>query len=268
MSYNGIGLSTARGSGTNGYIVRNLGFLRQRRNEFHKADPYEDEPTIRKPNPELVLHEQKRSIEVKCMTLQDELEDEGVPEEEVERQVSALRAKLASLLEKATEAAALAAKRAEEKEAAAMMAIAARAEARTAEKAASAASATQRSSSPGARRAAKSGTSICFAISLCFQVAIAIAVSFTGFEADSKTQGHLGVEIPVGIKDALSIAVEVALGIVSLEVTIVLQVVISIPLFLTFSLKCPVTTFVILAEDEDVDKGIGACWISQRTLRM
>ncbi|KAI8600124.1 hypothetical protein EDD21DRAFT_306974, partial [Dissophora ornata] len=94
MSYNGIGLSTARGSGTNGYIVRNLGHLRHRKTDFLQADPYDDEPKIRKPNAELVQHEQKRSIEVKCMTLQDELEDEGVDEEEVERQVSALRVKL------------------------------------------------------------------------------------------------------------------------------------------------------------------------------
>ncbi|KAI1316220.1 RNA-splicing factor [Mortierella claussenii] len=118
MSYNGIGLSTARGSGTNGYVVRNLGHLRVRRNEFHQTDPYDDEPKIRKPNAELVLHEQKRSIEVKCATLQDELEDEGVDEQEIDRQVGALREKLTVLLEKATAAAALAKTRAAEREAA------------------------------------------------------------------------------------------------------------------------------------------------------
>jgi serine/arginine repetitive matrix protein 2 len=77
MSYNGIGLSTARGSGTNGYVVRNLSTLRTRRNDFKPADPYTDEPHIRKPHVELVQHEQKRSVEVKCATLQAELEDEG-----------------------------------------------------------------------------------------------------------------------------------------------------------------------------------------------
>ena len=77
MSYNGIGLSTARGSGTNGYVVRNLSTLRTRRNDFKPADPYENEALIRQPNAELVQHEQKRSVEVKCATLQAELEDEG-----------------------------------------------------------------------------------------------------------------------------------------------------------------------------------------------
>ncbi|KAF9431455.1 RNA-splicing factor [Entomortierella beljakovae] len=139
MSYNGIGLSTARGSGTNGYVVRNLGFLRTRRNDFQQNDPYDDEPKIRKPNPELVLHEQKRSIEVKCATLQDELEDEGVNEEETERQVGALREKLTVLLEKATAAAALAATKNAEREATEEKAREARAKAaqdRAAEKAA------------------------------------------------------------------------------------------------------------------------------------
>lgn len=77
MSYNGIGLSTARGSGTNGYVVRNLSTLKYRQRDFKPTDPYDDEPKLRKPNAELVLHEQKRSIEIKCATLQDELEDEG-----------------------------------------------------------------------------------------------------------------------------------------------------------------------------------------------
>jgi len=77
MSYNGIGLSTARGSGTNGYVVRNLSTLRSRRNDFKPADPYEDEPQNQRPNVELLQHEQKRSVEVKCATLQAELEDEG-----------------------------------------------------------------------------------------------------------------------------------------------------------------------------------------------
>ncbi|KAG0251155.1 RNA-splicing factor [Mortierella polycephala] len=116
MSYNGIGLSTARGSGTNGYIVRNLSALKLRRRDFKPTDPYDDEPKIRKPNADLVLHEQKRSIEVKCATLQAELEDEGTPDDEVERQVGQLRTKLTDLLQKATVAAALAVTRAAERE--------------------------------------------------------------------------------------------------------------------------------------------------------
>ncbi|KAG0224725.1 RNA-splicing factor [Mortierella sp. GBA43] len=139
MSYNGIGLSTARGSGTNGYVVRNLGHLKHRRNEFQQPDPYQDEPKIRKPNPELVAHEQKRSIEVKCATLQAELEDEGLDDEEIDRQVGALREKLTVLLEKATTLAATKAAEREAEEKAAEEARVARA-AERAERAAAAAS--------------------------------------------------------------------------------------------------------------------------------
>ena len=35
MSYNGIGLTTARGTGTNGYIQRNLSTVRHNRNLTH-----------------------------------------------------------------------------------------------------------------------------------------------------------------------------------------------------------------------------------------
>ncbi|KAF9123511.1 RNA-splicing factor [Mortierella sp. 14UC] len=118
MSYNGIGLSTARGSGTNGYVVRNLSTLKHRQRDFKPTDPYDDEPKVRKPNPDLVLHEQKRSIEIKCATLQDELEDEGLNEAEIEKQVDALREKLTGLLQQATAAAALAVTQAAEREAA------------------------------------------------------------------------------------------------------------------------------------------------------
>ena len=66
--YNGIGLQTARGSGTNGYVQRNLGFIRS-----HK-DPvkYKTEEEIRKtaeirkePNQGILDHERKRKLEVK-----------------------------------------------------------------------------------------------------------------------------------------------------------------------------------------------------------
>ena len=42
MSYNGIGLGTARGSGTNGYIQRNLSTIRRARDKV----PYKTEAEI------------------------------------------------------------------------------------------------------------------------------------------------------------------------------------------------------------------------------
>ncbi|KAG0367100.1 RNA-splicing factor [Mortierella sp. AD032] len=124
MSYNGIGLSSARGSGTNGYVVRNLSTLKHRQRDFKPTDHYDDEP--------------KRSIEIKCATLQDELEDEGLNEAEIDKQVDALREKLTGLLHQATAAAALAITQAAEREAAMVVAAKARAEQQAARAAAAA----------------------------------------------------------------------------------------------------------------------------------
>ncbi|RKP38325.1 cwf21 domain-containing protein, partial [Dimargaris cristalligena] len=89
--YNGIGLGTARGSGTNGFVVRNLGHLKQRKDPIR---PRERESV----SAELKAHKRKRDIEVKCLELRDELEDDGVDEEAIEMQVDALRKKLLAKL--------------------------------------------------------------------------------------------------------------------------------------------------------------------------
>ncbi|TPX59970.1 hypothetical protein SpCBS45565_g07607 [Spizellomyces sp. 'palustris'] len=98
--YNGIGLSTARGSGTNGYVQRNLSSLRPR--EKKHDIPFEEQrpAQIRKPNQEILDHEKKREVEVKCLMLQDQLESQGLSEEDVEARVSSLRSELLNNLEK------------------------------------------------------------------------------------------------------------------------------------------------------------------------
>ncbi|RKP06275.1 hypothetical protein THASP1DRAFT_2832, partial [Thamnocephalis sphaerospora] len=97
--YNGIGLTTPRGSGTNGYVVRNLSSIQQRRREpvkpFHELEEeHRERFRERKPNEEILLHERKREVELKCMTLQLTLEEDGVPEAEVEEKVGELRQRL------------------------------------------------------------------------------------------------------------------------------------------------------------------------------
>ena len=68
--YNGIGLQTPRGSGTNGYIQRNLGFARTIKKKEHRFDPAEEEKRLaklamaRKPDEELIEHNRLRAIEV------------------------------------------------------------------------------------------------------------------------------------------------------------------------------------------------------------
>lgn len=90
--YNGIGLSTPRGTGTNGYVQRNLSSFAKKPIDYRKQ-----EPKVRpgkKPNKDLLLHQRKRAIEVECMKLRLELEKQNVNPEEIETKVSNLRIKL------------------------------------------------------------------------------------------------------------------------------------------------------------------------------
>ncbi|KAA6409436.1 MAG: hypothetical protein FRX48_06989 [Lasallia pustulata] len=94
MSSN-VGLTTPRGSGTSGYVQRNLSHLRPRDN----FAPYpKDLDSIkhrqRQPDKEILNHDRLREVEVKVFDLRDRLEDEGVDEDEIEAQTDALRKKL------------------------------------------------------------------------------------------------------------------------------------------------------------------------------
>lgn len=97
--YNGIGLATARGSGTNGHVQRNLSFVRQGKKdnvkykteaELAKAEAINNRP----PNEEILEHEKKRKIEVKCLEFEEILEDQDYTPEEIAAKVQALREKL------------------------------------------------------------------------------------------------------------------------------------------------------------------------------
>ncbi|KAI0068990.1 cwf21-domain-containing protein, partial [Artomyces pyxidatus] len=97
--YNGIGLTTPRGSGTNGYVVRNLSVLRNHDTASDRASAWDAAPPKhREPDQEIIEHERKRGVEVKCLELQLELEDKEVDEDEIEKQVSALRERLLKAL--------------------------------------------------------------------------------------------------------------------------------------------------------------------------
>lgn len=99
--YNGIGLVTPRGSGTNGYVVRNLSHIRPRetQQDIHKFD--QGPPKHREPDEGILEHERLRKIEIRCLELQLELEDNNIPEEDIEREVSKLRAQLTEAAQKA-----------------------------------------------------------------------------------------------------------------------------------------------------------------------
>ncbi|MCJ1340271.1 RNA-splicing factor [Bachmanniomyces sp. S44760] len=96
MSSN-VGLTTPRGSGTSGYVQRNLSHLRPR----DQIKPYpSDSDSLkhrqRQPDKDILAHDKAREVEVKVFDLRDRLEDEGVDEEEIETQTEALRKKLTS----------------------------------------------------------------------------------------------------------------------------------------------------------------------------
>jgi len=87
--YNGIGLPTPRGSGTSGYVQKNLAHKRSHTKAQIVSEP---DPNIDKPkNPELILHQKKREIESRCLRLRKELEDEGWEESKIEKEIDAYR---------------------------------------------------------------------------------------------------------------------------------------------------------------------------------
>ncbi|KAI8991434.1 cwf21 domain-containing protein [Mycotypha africana] len=93
--YNGIGLTTPRGSGTNGYVVRNLSFVKPPPTDRNKKfEDFSDTPKQRKANEAILEHDRKRKIEVKCMEYRVQLEDEELEEDIIEEKVQEFREKL------------------------------------------------------------------------------------------------------------------------------------------------------------------------------
>lgn len=95
-----VGLSTPRGSGTSGYVQRNLAHIRPR-DSGAPYPPRDAGPDAaprhrpRQPDKGILEHDRKRAVEVKVLELRDELEDAGeLGEDEVEERCAALREKL------------------------------------------------------------------------------------------------------------------------------------------------------------------------------
>lgn len=62
--YNQIGLKTPRGSGTNGYVQRNLAFRQKRKPHSFRDEEVRTPPKVRVANPEILEHQRKRKVEV------------------------------------------------------------------------------------------------------------------------------------------------------------------------------------------------------------
>ncbi|KAK4239995.1 cwf21 domain-containing protein [Achaetomium macrosporum] len=91
-----VGLATPRGSGTSGYVQRNLAHMKPRdmAAPYMRRDPETLRHKQRQPDKGLLEHERKREVEVKVFELRDKLEEEGVEEDEIESKCDELRKKL------------------------------------------------------------------------------------------------------------------------------------------------------------------------------
>lgn len=101
MSSN-VGLSTPRGSGTSGYVQRNLSALKPRSTGYGQPYPSSSSsssssfaPASRKPNQDILRHDRLRAIEVQVAELRERLEEAGkVDEEAIEVECERLRGEL------------------------------------------------------------------------------------------------------------------------------------------------------------------------------
>ncbi|KAH0478102.1 MAG: uncharacterized protein KVP18_004154 [Porospora cf. gigantea A] len=97
--FNGVGLPTPRGSGTSGYVKKNLSFVKTRRHDSEVKQQLINKKTPtphreRRQNDEILKHEEKRKLEAQVAEKMEEWEDEGLDEEEVERKAVELRKQL------------------------------------------------------------------------------------------------------------------------------------------------------------------------------
>ncbi|KAH3675658.1 hypothetical protein WICMUC_002575 [Wickerhamomyces mucosus] len=105
MSYNGIGLSTARGSGTNGYIQKNVTHKNsltsyQKRQSQKKLDSKLKTSNVTLDSikdQELEIHNRKREIELKISEFRDKLEEnDDLSDTEIEEKVEDFRNRIKS----------------------------------------------------------------------------------------------------------------------------------------------------------------------------
>ena len=100
MSSN-VGLSTPRGSGTSGYVQKNLSHTKARQKPYPSLDELsERKHRLREPDAEILQHDRNHRIEVEVVKLRDKLEDEGVDEDTIDDRCDDLRQNLKEEAEK------------------------------------------------------------------------------------------------------------------------------------------------------------------------
>ncbi|XP_073156578.1 uncharacterized protein [Henckelia pumila] len=95
--YNGIGLQTARGSGTNGYVQTNKFFIKPRTNKvvMDSSKGFDSGQGMagvtRKPNKDILEHDRKRKIQLKLLVLEEKLIDQGYTDAEIAEKLDEAR---------------------------------------------------------------------------------------------------------------------------------------------------------------------------------
>ena len=104
--FGNVGIPSAKGTGTNGYVERALGFLPKdykpgSYGEIIRQMKANPAPIKRKINDDIILHEEKHKIEVQLYDLKEKYENENkyTPEEIIEK-INSERKKLYKLLER------------------------------------------------------------------------------------------------------------------------------------------------------------------------
>lgn len=94
--YNGIGLQTPRGSGTNGYIQTNKFFIKSRTGKVADSSRgFDDDQgmggVMKKANKDILEHDRKRQIQLKLVVLEDKLTDQGFTDAEIAEKLEEAR---------------------------------------------------------------------------------------------------------------------------------------------------------------------------------
>ncbi|KAL6547650.1 hypothetical protein OROHE_009355 [Orobanche hederae] len=97
--FNGIGLQTPRGSGTDGYILSNKFFVKPRTNKVaNDSKDFESGQgtagVTRKPNKEILEHDRKRQIQLKLLVLENKMIDQGYTDAEIAEKLHEARKSL------------------------------------------------------------------------------------------------------------------------------------------------------------------------------
>jgi serine/arginine repetitive matrix protein 2 len=92
----GVGLLSVRGSGTSGHVQTNKFNLRGPAASTYRSDRDQGDgkPNHRTPNDAILEHNRKREIEIQVEQLRDQLEEDGLGEEEIERRLTEYREEL------------------------------------------------------------------------------------------------------------------------------------------------------------------------------